>query len=90
MGRGTQIAFRHRTGVGCWSHGRQVLLTLAQRWLLVASSADFCQWWVANHYSGLVSLYFADIGPTADFYSRWQRAIIGDFGKLRKILLWYV
>ena len=27
-----QIAFRHQTDIGCWSHGRQILPTLGQRW----------------------------------------------------------
>ena len=69
----TQIAFRRRTDVGCWSQGRQILPTLGRRRL-------------ANHYSSKISQYFADVGPTADFCSRWRRAIIGDLGKLRKKL----
>ena len=69
----TQIACRCRTDVGCWSQGRQILPTLGQRL-------------TANHNSGYISLHFADVGPTVDFYSRWWRAIIGDFVKLSKKL----
>ena len=64
-----------------------------RRWLLVARSADFAdvgptlgQRLTANHNSGYISLHFADVGPTVDFYSRWWRAIIGDFVKLSKKL----
>ena len=64
-----------------------------RRWLLVARSADFAdvgptlaQQLPADHNFGLISLHFADVGPTVDFYSRWQRAIIGDFVKLSKKL----
>ena len=28
----SQIAFRRRTDVGCWSQGRQILPTLGRRW----------------------------------------------------------
>ena len=31
-GIATQIAFHRRTDIGCWSHGRQILLMLGQRW----------------------------------------------------------
>ena len=37
--------------------------------------------WLANHYSGCTTLHFANIGPRLDFYSRCQRAIIGDLGE---------
>ena len=44
----SQIAFCHRTDVGWWLHGRQILATLAQRWENMAISCmitRFCQCW---------------------------------------------
>ena len=85
----TQIAFCHQTNVavgqmvgrfcqpwpnvGHWSHHQQILPMLGQQW-------------PANHNSGYISLYFADVGPTVDFYSRWRGAVMGDFVKLSKKL----
>ena len=62
---------------------------VGQTWLLVAKSVDFAnvrpmlaQRRLANQNSGCRA--WANVGPMVDFYSRWQRAIIGDFGTLRK------
>ena len=64
-----------------------------RRWLLVARSADFAdvgptadcqpQLWL---YISTFCRRWADVGPSVDFYSRWWRAIIGDFVKLSKKL----
>ena len=72
----SQIAFRRQTDVGCWSQGWQILPTLACQPLLGLDVSIVCRSW-------------ANVGPTADFCSRWWRAIIGDLGKLTKKMIYY-
>ena len=74
-----QIAFRRRTDVGYWSHGRQILPTLGRRWLANQHSgidvSIFCRRWAdvgLPTNTQVRCLYFANVGPTADFYSRWR------------------
>ena len=88
----SQIAFCHLNDVGWWSHGWQILSTLAQCWANMAIGcmiSRFCQGWanvgpqsLANQNSGCRG--WANSGPMVDFYSRWRPAIIGDFWTLCK------
>ena len=69
-----------------------------RRWLLVTRSADFADFGPTLACQPLLgfdlSIFcrrWANVGSTADFCSRWQRAIIGDLGKQEKnYLLWYI
>ena len=79
---GPTLAIGHMVGRFCrrWADVGPTLASQPTLWLDVCI---FCRRWAdvgLPTNTQVRCLYFANVGPTADFYSRWRRAIIGDLG----------